>query len=47
MDLTQFNFSILKKFDQKFGETLECAVQKIAKIENTVPLFAQIFYLLS
>ncbi|MEG2444822.1 MAG: hypothetical protein RSA22_08810 [Acinetobacter sp.] len=34
MDLTQFNFSILTKFDRKFGENLERAVQKAAQIEE-------------
>lgn len=34
MDLTQFNFSILTKFDRKFGENLERAVQKATQIEE-------------
>lgn len=34
MDLTQFNYSILTKFDRKFGENLEQAVQKVAQIEE-------------
>ena len=34
MDLTQFNISVLKKFDRKFGENLEHTVQKAAQIEE-------------
>ena len=34
MDLTQFNFSILKKFDRTLEKNLERAVQKAAQIEE-------------
>lgn len=34
VDLTQFNFSILTKFNRKFGERLERAVQKATQIEE-------------
>ena len=34
MDLTQFNFSILKKFDRTLEKKLERAVQKAAQIEE-------------
>ena len=34
MDLTQFNFSILKKFDRTLEKNLELAVQKAAQIEE-------------
>ena len=34
VDLTQFNFSILTKFNRKFGENLERAVQKATQIEE-------------
>ncbi|WP_313484132.1 hypothetical protein [Acinetobacter variabilis] len=36
MNLTQFHFSILKKFDRKFGENLERAVQNAAQIEEDI-----------
>lgn len=34
MDLTQFYFSILTKFDRKFGENLERMIQKSTQIEE-------------
>jgi len=34
VDLTKFNYSILKKFDRKFGKNLERAVQKATQIEE-------------
>lgn len=36
MDLTQFNFSIMNKFDRKFGGNLERAVQNAAQIEEDI-----------
>lgn len=39
MDLTQFNFSILKKFDRTLEKNLERAVQKAAQIEEELAPF--------
>jgi hypothetical protein len=38
MDLTQFNFSILTKFDRKLGNDLEQVVKKASQIEELSPI---------
>lgn len=38
MDLTQFNFSILTKFDRKLGNDLEQVVKKSSQIEELSPI---------